>query len=70
MRKAISERTCSRNLSSPKSSSAAYTAKQREQLQRGLHILARMIVRAHLRQESFRAGLSPSGPPPADAPDG
>ena len=40
---------------SPETSSAAYTAAQREQLQQGLRILARMIVRVHLRRQASRA---------------
>ena len=63
MRRTESERTSTRIPNSPKSSTAAYTAKQREQLQRGLRILARMIVRAHLRREAPRAGSSPPEPP-------
>ena len=35
-------------------SSVAYKAGQREQLRLGLRILARMIVRAHLRRERRR----------------
>ena len=52
MRKAGRERTSTRNPSSSKKSSPAYTPRQREQLQRGLRILARMILRAHLRREA------------------
>ena len=43
----------------------AYTAEQREHLRRGLRILARMIVRAHLRGEIPRAAL-PSPKPPSE----
>ena len=46
----------------PKGSSAAYTADQREQMQQGLRILARMIVRAHLRRKASRAFSSPPEP--------
>ena len=46
-------------------SAVTYTAAQREQLQRGLRILARMIVRAHLRQEASRA-VSASAEPPSE----
>ena len=42
-------------LTSPNRPPAAYTAEQRERIQRGLRILARMIVRAHLRREASRA---------------
>ena len=35
-------------------------------MQRGLRILARMIVRAHLRQEASRAGPAPHEPPTYD----
>lgn len=61
MRKAGGERTSTPNPSSPWKSSTAYTPKQGEQLQRGLRILARMIVRAHLRREA-----SQGAPPPPD----
>ena len=43
----------------PKRPPAAYTAEQRERMQRGLRILARMIVRAHLRRESPMPSLAP-----------
>ena len=44
-------------------SSAAYTPKQRAQLQQGLRILARMIVRAHLCREVSRyVSASPEAP--------
>ena len=39
-----------RTPASPKRSSAVYSAEQRDQLQRGLRILARMVVHAHLRR--------------------
>ena len=42
-----------------------YTAEQRAQLQRGLRILARMIVRVHLRGEIPKAA-SPSTKPPSE----
>ena len=48
--------TCS--ASSPRGMPTRYTAAQREQLQRGLRILARMIARAHLRREAPRAASS------------
>ena len=55
MRRADRKRTSTRIPRSPKKSSTAYAAEQREQLQRGMRILARMIVRAHLRREASRA---------------
>jgi len=66
MRRADRIRTSTRIPSSPKKSSTAYTAEQRERMQRGLRILARMIVRAHLRQEASRAGPAPHEPPTYD----
>ncbi len=39
-------------------SAVAYTAEQREQMRRGLRILARMVVRAHLRREASRTASS------------
>ena len=49
----------------PAKSPAAYTAEQRDRMQRGLRILARMIARAHLRREASRA--EPESPePPLD----
>ena len=52
-----------RTPASPKKSSAVYTAEQRDQLQRGLRILARMVVHAHLRREASR-----NAPAPLEAP--
>ena len=53
---------------SPKRSPAAYTPKQRAQLRHGLRILARMIVRAHLRrQASLAISTSPETPPEGEA---
>ena len=49
------------NPSSPKKSSTAYTAEQRERMQRGLRILARMIVRAHLRREGVPGCVAANG---------
>ena len=51
MRRTTGKRTTCAPMS-PKRSSAAYTIEHREQMQRGLRILARMIVRAHLRREA------------------
>ena len=53
-----------------KKSSATYTTEQREQLQRGLRILARMIVRAHLRKTADRSVPLPDEPPPGKGPAG
>ena len=63
MRKAGRERTSTGIPSWPRKSSTVYTAEQRERMQRGLRILAHMIVRAHLRREASRAGSSPPEPP-------
>ena len=42
----------------------AYTAEQRETLRRGLRILARMIVRAHLgRETTTKCAPAPLDPP-------
>ena len=60
MRKAGRKKTSTRNHNTPKKSSTAYTPKQREQLQRGLRILARMIVRAHLGREASQAASAPA----------
>ena len=48
---------------SPNRPLEAYTAEQREQMKRGLRILARMIVRVHLRQEASRAASAPQETP-------
>ena len=58
MRRADRERTSTGNPNSPKSSTAAYTTEQRQRMRRGLRILARMIVRTHLRREASRLGSS------------
>ena len=52
-----------RTPASPKRSSAVYTTEQRDQLQRGLRILARMVAHAHLRREASR-----NAPAPLEAP--
>ena len=38
--------------------SAEYTAEQREQMRRGLRILARIIARAHLRRQASLPGVA------------
>ena len=47
---------------SPDRRTAAYTAEQRAQLRQGLRILARMIVRAHLRHQTSGKVASPQPP--------
>ena len=37
----------------------AYSAEERETLQRGLRILARIIARGHLRHQESRSGAAP-----------
>ena len=69
MRRADRKRTSTRVPGSPKRLSTAYTAEQRDQMQRGLRILARMIIRAHLRREASRARPSPPEPSAYDCPD-
>ena len=49
----------------PRGTSQKYTAQQREQMQTGLRILARMIARAHLRRQA--TGTVPEPPPDPDA---
>ena len=61
MRSADRRGTSTRIPSSPKDSSAAHTAGQRAQMQAGLRILARIIVRAHLRRQA--SGATPAPPP-------
>ena len=63
MRRTDRKGTSERIPGSPKQAPTAYTAEQRERMQAGLRILARMIARAHLRRESSRAGLAPTEPP-------
>ena len=46
----------------------ACTAEQRKTMREGLRILARMIVRAHLRREASRAESSPQESPSANQP--
>ncbi|MDE2844076.1 MAG: hypothetical protein OXN21_11930 [Chloroflexota bacterium] len=69
MRRADGKRTSTRITGSPKRLSTAYTAEQRDRIQRGVRILARMIVRAHLRREASRAEPSPQEPPTDNRPD-
>ena len=47
---------------SPTGSSVAHTVEQRERMQQGLRILARMIVRSHLRREASRVAPLPELP--------
>ena len=54
----------------PKKSSSEYTAEQRERMQRGLRIMARVIARAHLRKEGSRAEPAGPQPPSYDRPTG
>ena len=61
MRKSDRERTTTRIPNTPQKSLSGYTPRQREQMQQGLRILARMIVRAHLGREASQAA---SAPPP------
>ena len=60
------EKTSSREAAS-KSVSPQHTAEQRAQMQTGLRILARIIARAHLRQQS--TGAAPEPPPDQEAGD-
>ena len=64
MRRADRRGTSTRIPSSPKRPPAAHTAEQREQIERGLRILARMIAHAHLRREASRASQTQREPPP------
>ena len=59
----------SKGVATSSNESSAHTAEQREQMQRGLRILARMIVRAHLRGELPRAAL-PSPKPSSEKASG
>ena len=63
MRRADRKRPSESDTTSPRRTSAGYTAEQRAQLRRGLRILARMIVRAHLRGEIPRKASPPPKPP-------
>lgn len=66
MRRTGRKKTSPRIPGSPKKPLTAYSANQREWMQRGLRILARMIVRAHLRREASRVGPSSPEPPSYD----
>ena len=66
MRRTGRKKTSPRIPGSPNESSTTHTAEQRERMQRGLRILARMIVRAHLRREASRVGPSSPEPPSYD----
>ena len=46
----------------PERGSPTYSAEQRETVQRGLRILARIIARAHLRRQALRAETEPETP--------
>ena len=48
----------SKSVTTSSNGSAAHTAEQRAQVQQGLRILARMIVRAHLRREPPSEGTA------------
>lgn len=47
--------------------SPSYSAEQRETVQRGLRILARMIARAHLRRQASRAETEQETPKDREA---
>ena len=47
--------------------SPSYSAEQRETVQRGLRIIARMIARAHLRRQALRAETEPETPKDGEA---
>ena len=59
MRRADRKRPSKSVTTSSSGSAAAYSAEQRETLRRGLRILARMIVRSHLRREASQAASAP-----------
>ena len=63
MRRADRKNKSTRIHGSPRKSSTMYTTEQRERMQQGLRILARMIARAHLRRAASRAGPAPQEPP-------
>ena len=47
--------------------SPTYSAEERETVQRGLRIIARMITRAHLRRQALRADTEPETPKDGEA---
>ena len=63
MRGADRKRPPESDTTPPKGTSAVYTAEQRAQWRRGLRILARMMVRAHLRGELARVTDERPEPP-------
>ena len=46
---------------------SSYSAEERERVRHGLGMLARMVVRAHLRRQASRSGAVPE--PPAECED-
>ena len=57
-------RATGRPAANPAATLQGYTAEQREALQLGLRVLARIIARAHLRRRAARTSTAAPGPPP------
>ncbi len=66
MRNANGRKTSRERRATAERRSPAYSAEQWETLRRGLRILARMIVRAHLRRQASRPVAAPSLPEAED----
>lgn len=52
----------------PRGTSPQHTGAQRETMQAGLRVLARIIARAHLKRQAARRGSRTSGPSSDDEP--
>ena len=62
MRSANGRRPSTNRRATVRRGSPTHSAEQRETVQRGLRILARIIARAHLRRQALRAGTEPDTP--------
>ena len=67
MRSANGRRPPTDRRATAKRGSPTYSAEQRETVQRGLRIIARMIARAHLRRQALRAETEPETPKDGEA---
>ncbi len=67
MRSANGQRPPDNRRATVRRGSPSYSAEERETVQRGLRIIARMIARAHLRRQTLQAETEPETPKDGEA---
>ena len=67
MRSANGRRPPNNRRATVRRGSPTYSAEERETVQRGLRILARIIARAHLRRHALQAETEPETPKDGEA---